>query len=131
MPDKFTLPFVIKSCTGLLWARLRQQVHMHFNTGACERLGQIKNARKVFDEMYCRTIVSWTAMINGYAKTGCYVDALEILCEMQVAGIEPDEISVISVLPACAQIWSLEVGKWIHNSQVLGDKMVFEEDQRV
>ncbi|KAL2346881.1 hypothetical protein Fmac_000881 [Flemingia macrophylla] len=92
------------------------------------RLGQIKSARKVFDEMYCRTIVSWTTMINGYVRVGCYVDALEILCEMQVAVIESDEISVISVLPACAQIWSLEVGKWIHNSQVLGDKRVLEEN---
>ena len=64
--------------------------------------------------MPCRTIVSWTTMINGYARGGCYADALGIFREMQVVGIEPDEISVISVLPACAQLGALEVGKWIH-----------------
>ncbi|ESR64442.1 hypothetical protein CICLE_v10010425mg [Citrus x clementina] len=29
-------------------------------------------------------------------------------------GIEPDEISIVSVLPACAQLGSLELGEWIH-----------------
>ncbi|KAG5018748.1 hypothetical protein AAZX31_06G076900 [Glycine max] len=158
-PDKFTFPFVIKSCAGLLCRRLGQQVHAHVckfgpkthaitenalidmytkcgdMSGAYQvyeemterdavswnslisghvRLGQMKSAREVFDEMPCRTIVSWTTMINGYARGGCYADALGIFREMQVVGIEPDEISVISVLPACAQLGALEVGKWIH-----------------
>lgn len=58
----------------------------------------------MFDEMPSKTIVSWTTMMNEYARAGCYVDALEIFHEMQVVGVEPDEISVISVLPACAQL---------------------------
>ncbi|TKY74602.1 Pentatricopeptide repeat-containing protein [Spatholobus suberectus] len=167
LPDKFTFPFVIKSCAGLLCHRLGQQVHAHVCkfgpnshaitenalidmytkcgdlSGAYQvfeemserdavswnglisghaRLGHMKSAREVFDEMPCRTIVSWTTMVNGYARAGCYVDALEIFCEMQVVGIEPDEISVISVLPACAQLGALEVGKWVH---VYSDKSGF------
>ncbi|CAJ1973842.1 unnamed protein product [Sphenostylis stenocarpa] len=159
LPDKFTFPFVIKSCAGLLCRRLGQQVHAqvckfgpksHAITenalidmytkfgdlsGAYQvfeemteqdavswnsiisghaRLGQMKIAREVFDEMPFRTTVSWTTMINGYARAGCYVDALEIFRQMQVVGIEPDEISVISVLPPCAQLGALEVGKWVH-----------------
>lgn len=159
LPDKFTFPFVIKSCAGLLCCRLGQQVHAHVckfgpkmhaitenalidmytkcGDMSCAyqvfeemterdavswnslisghvRLGTMKSAREVFDEMPYRTIVSWTTMINGYARVGCYVDALEIFRQMQVVGIEPDEISVISVLPACAQLGALEVGKWIH-----------------
>ncbi|KAL2346875.1 hypothetical protein Fmac_000875 [Flemingia macrophylla] len=159
LPDKFTLPFVLKSCAGLLCLRLGQQVHAHVCkfgpmshaitdnalidmytkcgdiSGAYQvfegmneqdsvswnslisghaRLGQMKIASEVFDEMPCRTIVSWTTMINGYARAGCYAEALEIFREMQVVGMEPDEISVISVLPACAQLGALEVGKWIH-----------------
>lgn len=78
------------------------------------KLGQMKSARKLFDEMPFRTIVSWTTMITGNARTGCYGDALDIFREMQMVGIEPDEISIIAVLPACAQLGALEVGKWIH-----------------
>ncbi|CAJ2643333.1 unnamed protein product [Trifolium pratense] len=77
-------------------------------------LGQMKNARKLFDEMPVRTIVSWTTMITGYRRTECYADALDVFREMQMVGIEPDEISIIAVLPACAQLGALEVGKWIH-----------------
>ncbi|KAJ0091661.1 hypothetical protein Patl1_12858 [Pistacia atlantica] len=60
------------------------------------------------------TIVSWTAMISGYSHMGCHADALDVFREMQTAGIEPDDISIVSVLPACAQLGALEFGKWIH-----------------
>jgi pentatricopeptide repeat protein len=64
------------------------------------KLGQMKSARKLFDEMPVRTIVSWTTMITGYGSTECYADALDVFREMQRVGIEPDEISIIAVLPA-------------------------------
>ena len=37
-------------------------------------------------------------------------------------GIELDEISLVSVLPACAQLGALELGKWIH---IYADKAGF------
>ncbi|XP_057434652.1 pentatricopeptide repeat-containing protein At2g20540 [Lotus japonicus] len=159
MPDRFTFPFVIKSCAGLLYHRLGQQIHGHVckfgpNSHSITenalidmytkfgdlnnayqvfeemterdaiswnslisghvRLGQMKSARVLFDEMPSRTIVSWTTMITGYTRTGCYGDALDIFRRMQMVGIEPDKISIIAVLPACAQLGALEVGKWIH-----------------
>ncbi|CAL1386435.1 unnamed protein product [Linum trigynum] len=78
------------------------------------RLGQMRKARALFDKMPQRTIVSWTAMVTGYSRMGSYADALDLFRQMQMAGNEPDEISIVSVLPACAQLGALEVGKWIH-----------------
>ncbi|KAG7965887.1 hypothetical protein I3843_08G023000 [Carya illinoinensis] len=78
------------------------------------RAGQMRKARAMFEDMPNKTIVSWTTMISGYARIGCYVDALNVFRQMQVVGIEPDEISIVSALPACAQLGALEVGKWIH-----------------
>ena len=78
------------------------------------RLGQMRRAKAMFEDMPNKTIVSWTTMIAGYARIGCYVDALDVFRRMQLVGIEPDEISIVSVLPACAQLGALEVGKWIH-----------------
>ncbi|KAF8034811.1 hypothetical protein BT93_C0972 [Corymbia citriodora subsp. variegata] len=78
------------------------------------RLGQMTRARELFDEMPCKTVVSWTTVISGYSQVGSYADALEIFREMQTVGVEPDEISIVSVLPACAHLGALEVGKWIH-----------------
>ncbi|KAJ9702462.1 hypothetical protein PVL29_004279 [Vitis rotundifolia] len=78
------------------------------------RLGQMRRARAIFEEMQDKTIFSWTAIVSGYARIGCYADALEFFRRMQMVGIEPDEISLVSVLPACAQRGALELGKWIH-----------------
>lgn len=68
----------------------------------------------MFEEMPHKTIVSWTALITGYNRVGCHSDAVDVFRQMQLVGIEPDEISIISVLPACAQLGALELGKWIH-----------------
>ena len=158
-PDKFTFPFVVKSCAGLMCYDLGKQVHGHvfkfgqkFNTVVenslvemyvkCDslddahrvfeemterdavswntlisghvRLGQMRRARAIFEEMQDKTIFSWTAIVSGYARIGCYADALEFFRRMQMVGIEPDEISLVSVLPACAQLGALELGKWIY-----------------
>ena len=72
--------------------------------------------------MQDKTIFSWTAIVSGYARIGCYADALEFFRRMQMVGIEPDEISLVSVLPACAQLGALELGKWIH---IYADKAGF------
>ncbi|KAK9274025.1 hypothetical protein L1049_018839 [Liquidambar formosana] len=158
-PDKFTFPFVIKSCAGLTFHHLGKQVHAHVckfgeksNIVAenslidmytkCNnlidaqrvfeemsdrdavswnslisghlRLGQMSSARALFEEIPDKTVVSWTAMISGYSRIGCYANALDVFHQMQRAGIKPDEISIIAVLPACAQVGALELGKWIH-----------------
>ncbi|KAK1426739.1 hypothetical protein QVD17_15418 [Tagetes erecta] len=78
------------------------------------KLGQMKRARQLFDEMPERSVVSWTAMISGYARNGSNIDALQIFHMMQLDGVKPDWISLLSVLPACTQVGALELGKWIH-----------------
>ncbi|KAJ6354569.1 hypothetical protein OIU77_005221 [Salix suchowensis] len=158
-PNRFTFPFVIKSCSGLVCYNLGKQIHAHLCKfgpksnitmenalidmytkcesllgahkvfeGMVERdaiswnsiisghvgVGQMRKARALFDSMPYRTIVSWTVMISGYTRFGSYADAVDVFRQMQIVGVEPDEISIISVLPACAQLGALEVGKWIH-----------------
>ncbi|WCJ29796.1 Pentatricopeptide repeat-containing protein At2g20540 [Euphorbia peplus] len=78
------------------------------------KVGQMRKARALFDEMPSKTVVTWTAMISGNTRSGCYGDALEMFRGMQYVGIEPDEASIVSVLPACSKLGALEVGKWIH-----------------
>ncbi|RRT53142.1 hypothetical protein B296_00030474 [Ensete ventricosum] len=78
------------------------------------RLGQMRKARALFDTMPKRSVVSWTALISGYTSIGCYSDAIEVFHKMQLEGLEPDDVSIVSVLPACAHLGALELGKWIH-----------------
>ncbi|KAL6005505.1 hypothetical protein ACLOJK_006072 [Asimina triloba] len=78
------------------------------------RCGQMRRARAIFNSMPHRTVVSWTVLISGYTQFGDYRNALEAFRQMQLAGMELDEISIVSVLPACAHVGALELGKWIH-----------------
>lgn len=158
-PDRFTYPFVVRSCGGILDVRLGRQVHGHVcKFGLMEnnlvqnslldvyvkcdevsdahevfdemderdviawnslisgysKLGQAKKARALFEELPDREIVSWTTMICGYTKAGMFGDALDMFRGMQMAGMQPDWISLVAVLPACAQVGALELGKWVH-----------------
>ncbi|KAH7573148.1 hypothetical protein JRO89_XS03G0077500 [Xanthoceras sorbifolium] len=71
--------------------------------------------RRVFDQMKRRNVYAWTAMINGYVQNGAVEEALVLFCEMQERDrIEPNKVSLLSVLPACISLVGLTGGKQIH-----------------
>lgn len=79
------------------------------------RSNRVVLSRRVFDQMKCRNIYVWTAMIKGYVQNGAPEEALSLLHEMQVkAGIQPNKVSLVSVLPACSSLAGLTGGKQIH-----------------
>ncbi|CAN7039628.1 unnamed protein product [Brassica oleracea var. botrytis] len=90
----------VVSCTALI-------------TGYASR-GDVRSARKMFDEITERDVVSWNAMITGYVENGGYEEALELFKEMMRMNVRPDEGTLVSVLSACAQSGSIELGREIH-----------------
>eukprot|EP00268_Persea_americana_P008399 TRINITY_DN13248_c0_g3_i1.p1 TRINITY_DN13248_c0_g3~~TRINITY_DN13248_c0_g3_i1.p1 ORF type:complete len:546 (-),score=106.73 TRINITY_DN13248_c0_g3_i1:95-1732(-) len=80
------------------------------------KCGEIDVARRLFDKMPERDVVSWTAMIGGYSQAGHYNEALKLFIEMEGAGVKPDEITMVTVLSACAQLGALDFGKKIHRN---------------
>ncbi|XP_057832678.2 pentatricopeptide repeat-containing protein At4g02750 isoform X2 [Cryptomeria japonica] len=78
--------------------------------------GDLEEARRVFDGMPKRNVVSWTVMIAAYARHGLCDEALTLLYRMQGGeGIQPNQFTFASVLPACQNI---EVLKEIHGEVV-------------
>ncbi|KAF9616713.1 hypothetical protein IFM89_031989 [Coptis chinensis] len=53
-------------------------------------------------------------MISGYARIGLVNEALGLFREMQKVGIRPDEVTMVSVITACATSGALDLGKWVH-----------------
>lgn len=78
------------------------------------RNGDMEGAKTLFDEMPVKNVVSWTAMISGYSQNGRYGDSLKFFMEMEKAeDVRPNEVTISSVLPACAGLGALEVGERI------------------
>ncbi|XP_057865085.2 pentatricopeptide repeat-containing protein At2g13600 [Cryptomeria japonica] len=83
------------------------------------KCGSIRKASELFDKMPQRNVVSWTAMIMGYAQNGFFEEALETFKQMFLAGVKPNPTTFSSTLPACAKMGALELGKAIHQSVIV------------
>ncbi|KAE8656606.1 AFG1-like ATPase family protein [Hibiscus syriacus] len=70
----------------------------------CSCKGEIAFGRKVFDEMTKNYSVPWSAMIGGYVRLGRSNNAVDLFRQMQIRGVCPDEITMVSVLCACTDL---------------------------
>ncbi|KAJ8771640.1 hypothetical protein K2173_026817 [Erythroxylum novogranatense] len=82
-------------------------------SGYC-KIGAVREARVIFDRIPVRNLVNWNALICGYVQNGFCEEGLEAFRNMQAEGFQPDEVTVVSVLSACAQLGLLDFGTYIH-----------------
>ncbi|KAE8665831.1 Shaggy-like protein kinase 32 isoform 1 [Hibiscus syriacus] len=76
--------------------------------------GNMDCAFQVFNHMPNKDVVSWTALVTGYARNNRDEEALDLFCDMRLAGVYPDHIILASVLSACAELTVLEFGQQLH-----------------
>ncbi|XP_073139728.1 pentatricopeptide repeat-containing protein At1g09190-like [Henckelia pumila] len=81
----------------------------------CIRSGDIQGAKRVFEVMPWRNVVSWTTMIAGCTQNGRCKEALLLFIEMRRLNIEFDQVTLVTVLSACAELGDLNLGRWIHS----------------
>lgn len=78
------------------------------------RCGAMEKAKLVFENIQEKDVVAWSAIISSFAQNGNAKQALLSLKEMQVQGVKPNTITLVSALPACADLLDLRLGKSIH-----------------
>lgn len=78
------------------------------------KTGDLASAKRVFDEMPNKDVISYTSMISGYSQAGKHSDAVKLFRAMISNRIKPDEVTISSVLSACAHLGMLDMGKEIH-----------------
>ncbi|XP_022850764.1 pentatricopeptide repeat-containing protein At5g39350 [Olea europaea var. sylvestris] len=127
-PDRYTYPFVIRACGDLVLLDLGVVVHgltvkSGFGTGTFVgncllamymKCGDKDGARRVFNAMKEKGVVSWNTMISGYFRNDSAKEAVMVFREMVNGGVEADCATVLSVLPACGYLKNLEVGREVH-----------------
>ncbi|KAG8072562.1 hypothetical protein GUJ93_ZPchr0006g43933 [Zizania palustris] len=71
-------------------------------------------AFEVFSGMPSPDKVSWTALINGCVKNGRHDEAIDCFRAMLLDGVEPDYVTLIAAISACAEVGALGLGMWVH-----------------
>ncbi|XP_042452254.1 pentatricopeptide repeat-containing protein At1g62260, mitochondrial-like [Zingiber officinale] len=124
-PDRHTLSSVLSASAGLAMLLLGLQVHqlitktirpdIPINNALVtmySRCGNLMHAKTIFDGMGKeRDVISWNAMIAGYAQHGQAREALEHFERMKLMSIKPTHITFISVLNACGHSGLVNEGR--------------------
>ena len=127
-PSSITLLSVFPACTELALWKLGKSIHCYslkVGTGLevaignslismYAKCGLFTQALAVFLNMPSRNVVSWNALINGYADNGDAFHALEVFRELLSSGSKPDIGTMASVVSACALLHVLDQGACIH-----------------
>ncbi|XP_004963495.3 pentatricopeptide repeat-containing protein At2g22410, mitochondrial [Setaria italica] len=73
------------------------------------------DAQKVFNEMPDRDVVSWTTLVDGYARGGLPDEAWRVFCRMVVSeGMWPNGVTLVAAASAVGQMGLLGLGRTVH-----------------
>ncbi|EOX96821.1 Tetratricopeptide repeat-like superfamily protein [Theobroma cacao] len=79
------------------------------------KCGLLKLACIVFNLMQQRNVMTWTALICGFAQHGYSEEALSFFEAMQDMGVRPNELTFTGILNACALKGLVEEGRKYFN----------------
>ncbi|KAJ7962807.1 Pentatricopeptide repeat [Quillaja saponaria] len=73
----------------------------------------LDDARKAFENMPERDVVSWTAIISAYEQAGHGDIAFELFGKMLAGGVKPNQSTISSLLGACGCMGATKLGEQI------------------
>ncbi|KAF3783894.1 Pentatricopeptide repeat-containing protein [Nymphaea thermarum] len=128
-PNEFTYAALLNSCACLAALDHGTQLHslakkmgysMCLPVGNAliimySKSGNIGYARKVFDCMANRDVISWNSMISGYSQHGLGEQALQIFHHMLLTDKAPTHVTFVGVLSACGHIGLVNEGFYYFN----------------
>ncbi|XVF14669.1 hypothetical protein REPUB_Repub09cG0081600 [Reevesia pubescens] len=76
--------------------------------------GSYNDAFMIFNGMSVRDLTSWNLMVQACAENDCTDQALSLFQELQAQGMKPDAVTIMSILPVCAQMASVYLLKQCH-----------------
>ncbi|KAE8786201.1 pentatricopeptide repeat-containing protein [Hordeum vulgare] len=83
------------------------------------KFGLANYAHRLFDELPLRDVVVWNAMVNGFAKLGCFDHAMECFLRMIRDGtVEISGFTVTGILSVCTAAADFQRGAAVHGMVV-------------
>ncbi|KAM7252496.1 hypothetical protein ACFE04_024379 [Oxalis oulophora] len=126
--NKFTVSTALAACAGVPCLRLGKEIHGRImRTGLDSdqavwsalsdiygKCGSLEDARRIFDMMTDRDIVTWTAMIDRYFGEGRKEEGFVLVRDLIKSGLKPNEFTFCGILNACADLTAEKHGKQLH-----------------
>ncbi|XVF57443.1 hypothetical protein PTKIN_Ptkin06aG0205800 [Pterospermum kingtungense] len=126
--DQATLTTILSACDGVEFCYVNKMMHGLVILTGYEReisvgnalissylkCGCLSSGRRVFDEMFDRNVITWTAMISGLVQNELYKESLELFNEMRLGSVCPNSLTYLSPLMACSGLQALKEGRQIH-----------------
>ncbi|KAL2321673.1 hypothetical protein Fmac_026052 [Flemingia macrophylla] len=123
--DVYSFGMILRACSGLAAERQGKEVHCQYvRKGGWRdvvvesalvdlyaKCGSVDFAYRLFMRMEERNLISWNAMIGGFAQNGRGEEAVELFEEMVRVGVRPDGISFVNVLFACSHNGLVDQGR--------------------
>ncbi|KAL1824477.1 hypothetical protein ACET3Z_011255 [Daucus carota] len=128
-PNQSTFLSIITACSNLGDIRQGKFIHGYVIRHNFESNTDIANqviymyakchfidcARKVFNRLKRKDLVSWTSMMMGYVNDGHADEAMYLFCLMQGDGVLPDSVTLICLLQAFTQLKYFSLAKEVHS----------------
>lgn len=126
-PNALTFTSILSASASLAALNQGLQIHAHVVKMNMEfdlsiqnslvsmysKCGTVTDAHRVFNKIDSPNVVSFNSIITGFAQSGCGKEVLELFNKMKDEGLEPNEITFLSVLSACTHVGFVEEG-WAH-----------------
>ncbi|XP_057422804.1 pentatricopeptide repeat-containing protein At3g63370, chloroplastic [Lotus japonicus] len=125
--DPMMIGSIFLACSGLKSEKIIKEIHgyvlkrdladtllQNAIVNVYGEVGHTEYARRVFESIKSKDIVSWTSMITCCVHNSLAIEALELFCSLIKTNIQPDSIALVSALSVAASLSSLKKGKEIH-----------------
>lgn len=130
LPDDISFGAAFYACSNLAVLRHGQMIHcslihhgfqvyLYVGNGLLNmyaKSGDMEGSRLAFHEIIDKDLVSWNAMLFGFAMHGRFSEALQLFGEMVASGTKPDKVTFVGLLMSCSHSGHLEKGQALFNS---------------
>ncbi|KAL3537201.1 hypothetical protein ACH5RR_000567 [Cinchona calisaya] len=113
-PDSLTVASVLQACGHVRDLKSGRSIHEYLVKNGYKdditannviinmyvKCGELLAARKVFDSMKSRDLVSWNSIISGYVENKFYEEGINLFKLMKIE-LEPDSITYLILLSLC------------------------------
>ncbi|KAL3501474.1 hypothetical protein ACH5RR_035923 [Cinchona calisaya] len=130
-PNSVTLSSVVSACSQLGNAKLGASLHglgiklklddatvinalVHMY-GKC---GMMKDTYYLFETVIDKDVIAWNSIISGCSSNGSAYKAVTLFNQMRSESLQPDAVTMVSVLTACASYGVLIVGSSLHTYSI-------------